>query len=98
MGLRDDVAKILIPERELQARVAELAREIDAAYSDADRLLLVVEYTPDRFKLKTYGDRSFSSCAPRLWNSLPGFIRESDSTNVFKKNRKTYLFKVAFFK
>lgn len=41
MGLRDDVAKILIAERELQARVAELAREIDAAYSDADRLLLV---------------------------------------------------------
>jgi hypoxanthine phosphoribosyltransferase len=41
MGLRDDVAKILIAERELQARVAELGYEISAAYTDDDRLLLV---------------------------------------------------------
>ena len=41
MGLRDDVAKVLIPEEELQARIAELAREIDATYSEEDRPLLV---------------------------------------------------------
>ncbi len=41
MGLRDDVAKVLIPEDALQARVAELAREINATYTDADRPLLV---------------------------------------------------------
>ncbi len=41
MGLRDDVAKILISESEIQARVAELGREINAAYTDDDRLLLV---------------------------------------------------------
>jgi len=41
MGLRDDVAKILIPEQELQARVAELGRAINATYTDADRPLLV---------------------------------------------------------
>ena len=41
MGLRDDVAKTLISESELQARVAELGREINATYSDDDRPLLV---------------------------------------------------------
>ena len=41
MGLRDDVAKILIPEDVLQARIAELAQEINAVYTDEDRPLLV---------------------------------------------------------
>jgi hypoxanthine phosphoribosyltransferase len=41
MGLRDDVAKILISEQEIQARVRELGQQINAAYGDADRLLLV---------------------------------------------------------
>jgi hypoxanthine phosphoribosyltransferase len=41
MGLRDDVAKILIPDPELQARVADLGRAINATYTDDDRLLLV---------------------------------------------------------
>ncbi|HHN94015.1 MAG TPA: hypoxanthine phosphoribosyltransferase [Anaerolineae bacterium] len=39
--MRDDVAKVLISESEIQARVAELGREINAAYTDDDRLLLV---------------------------------------------------------
>ncbi len=41
MGLRDDVAKILIPEDVLQARIAELAQKINAVYTDEDRPLLV---------------------------------------------------------
>jgi hypoxanthine phosphoribosyltransferase len=41
MGLRDDVAKTLISESELQARVAQLGREINATYTDDDRPLLV---------------------------------------------------------
>lgn len=41
MGLRDNVAKVLIPEQELQARVAELGRGINATYTDDDRPLLV---------------------------------------------------------
>jgi len=39
--MRDDVAKILISEQEIQARVRELGRQINAAYGDGDRLLLV---------------------------------------------------------
>ncbi len=41
MGLRDDVAKQLIPEEELQDRILVLAREIEASYSDEDPPLLV---------------------------------------------------------
>jgi hypoxanthine phosphoribosyltransferase len=41
MGLRDDVAKVLISERELQARIAELGQEINATYTDTDRPLLI---------------------------------------------------------
>lgn len=41
MGLRDDIAKVLIPERDLQARVAELAQAINGTYGDDDRPLLV---------------------------------------------------------
>jgi hypoxanthine phosphoribosyltransferase len=41
MGMRDDIAKVLIPERELRARVGELGRAINATYTEADRPLLV---------------------------------------------------------
>jgi hypothetical protein len=46
--------------------------------------------------LKTYGDRAFCVAGPTLWNSLPIKIRNSPSVDVFKKNLKTHLFKIAF--
>ena len=45
-------------------------------------------------KMRTYGDRSFAVCAPRLWNSLPLSIRRSSSVDIFKNVLKTYLFKM----
>jgi len=41
MGLRDDIAKVLISEEKLQARVAELGQAVNGMYDDADRPLLV---------------------------------------------------------
>jgi len=41
MGLRDDIAKVLVPEPELQKRIAELGQAINATYRDEDRLLLI---------------------------------------------------------
>ena len=41
---------------------------------------------------KTYRDKAFSVCAPKLWNSLPLDLRKSSSLTVFKKGLKTYLF------
>ena len=41
-------------------------------------------------------DRSFYAAAPTLWNSLPLHIREITSLSVFKKQRKTYFFNIAY--
>ena len=57
----------------------------------SDKLLLK---TPKTFSL--YGDRTFSSGAPRLWNSLPMDIRSCISINIFKNRLKTYLFQTAY--
>ena len=46
--------------------------------------------------LKTYGDRAFSVCAPKLWNCLPSYIRRRSSVSTFKSSLKTYLFKRYF--
>ena len=45
-------------------------------------------------KSKTYGDRSFAVCAPKLWNRLPYSLRKAPCISTFKKDLKTYLFKL----
>ena len=45
---------------------------------------------------KTFGERSFSNAAPEVWNKLPEYIKSSQSTAIFKKNLKTYLFCCSF--
>ncbi|XP_059188467.1 uncharacterized protein LOC131971162 [Centropristis striata] len=71
---------------------------------------LLQEYTPSRSlrsssagllitptsRLSTMGARSFSCSAPRLWNSLPPHIRQSDTITTFKSQLKTHLFKLAY--
>ena len=67
---------------------------------------LIVKYTPNRAlrsssknllvvppsRTKGYGDRAFSICGPKLWNSLPDSLRHETKLEHFKKNLKTYLF------
>ena len=43
-------------------------------------------------KTKTYGDRAFSVCAPKIWNTIPLEIRQSSSVLLFKKKLKTFFF------
>ena len=43
-------------------------------------------------KTKTYGDRAFSVCAPKIWNIVPFEIRRSSTVLLFKKKLKTFLF------
>ncbi len=50
-----------------------------------------------RIRLTTMGARSYSYAAPRLWNSLPLDIRNSDCLLTFKTRLKTYIFRQAFF-
>ena len=49
-----------------------------------------------RKKLKSYGDRSFSTAGPKLWNTLPKEMRQITSLESFKSRLKTYLFTEAF--
>ena len=45
-----------------------------------------------KFRTKNYGCRAFSICAPILWNDLPLYIRNAQSTETFKEKLKTFLF------
>jgi hypothetical protein len=47
-------------------------------------------------KLQTYGLNAFSVATPTLWNKLPSHITTSKSLNLFRKNVKTFLFKLYF--
>ncbi|XP_074476551.1 uncharacterized protein LOC141758790 [Sebastes fasciatus] len=47
-------------------------------------------------KLRSFGDRAFSRAAPKLWNSLPNLIRDSDSLTTFQSRLKTHLFSSAY--
>jgi len=52
--------------------------------------------TVPRSRLRRSGDRAFSVAAPALWNVLPLSLKSSSSTDIFKKDLKTYLFHQAF--
>lgn len=49
-----------------------------------------------RTKTATFGDRSFSCAAPKLWNELPPYLHSIDSLVTFKTKLKSYLFKEAY--
>ena len=50
-----------------------------------------------RSKLKSYGDRRFSIAGPKLWNSIPASLRNTDSLNSFKKTLKDIFISPSFF-
>ena len=43
-----------------------------------------------------FGQRSFSSAAPVLWNSLPVHLKNESDLGAFKQNLKTHLFQLAY--
>ena len=45
-----------------------------------------------RVKTSTYGDRAFSSAAPKLWNSLPDHIKSKHTLTSFNLSPKTFFF------
>ena len=62
------------------------------------RLLCGSKYADTDFivpcnQCKTFGDRSFSYYASKLWNSLPMYIKQITQLDTFKKAVKTFLFK-----
>uniref|UniRef100_A0A3B1ISB8 Reverse transcriptase domain-containing protein n=1 Tax=Astyanax mexicanus TaxID=7994 RepID=A0A3B1ISB8_ASTMX len=69
-------------------QVAKPARNLRSSSS--------VQLTVPPARLVTMGSRAFSRSAPRLWNSLPPDLRNSDSLPLFKSKLKTHLFKIAY--
>ena len=43
-----------------------------------------------------FGSRAFRSAGPRTWNSLPDYVKRSQSYASFRSNLKTHLFSTAF--
>ena len=50
-----------------------------------------------RVRTQTYGDRRLDKTASTLWNNLPSETRNEQSLDIFKKNVKTYLFRIAYY-
>ena len=51
-----------------------------------------IQHVIPKTRTVKFGERSFSTIAPKLWNSLPAGIRGSKSVNVFKRSLKTHFF------
>ena len=66
----------------------QLARTLRSSSSN----LLIV---PNRVKTVT-ASRAFRVAAPTIWNTLPDFVKVSDSFYVFKRRLKCHLFDAAF--
>ena len=47
---------------------------------------------PRHIATSYYGERAFSTSAPKLWNALPQSIKNATSLTIFKKCLKTHLF------
>lgn len=60
--------------------------------SSRDDIILVVPNT----KRSTFASRSFSVTGPRLWNSLPLCIKQSNTLNQFQRLLKRHLFETTF--
>ena len=64
-------------------------------YALASNDSIMLEYPKGKF-LQSFGDRSFTVAAPKLWNELPKEIRDISSISVFKTCLKTHIFKLTF--
>ena len=49
-----------------------------------------------RSHLKLCGDLAFAITGPKLWNDLPMYLREIPSSDRFKTELKTHLFRKAY--
>ena len=97
-------------EARIKYKIACLCYQAVNAFGPAYLSELVHIYTPQRTlrsssdtltlckprTLKSYGERSFSSSAPSVWNSLPLSVRSADSYSAFRSSLKAHLFKEVF--
>lgn len=95
---RIDFKILLLTHKALNGKAPEYLSEKLISYAPSrnlrskDKQLLVVP----RVNLKTFGDRTFYHVAPKLWNTLPLDLRNVTSTDSFKRQLKTILFRQAY--
>uniref|UniRef100_A0A8C1MC95 Reverse transcriptase domain-containing protein n=1 Tax=Cyprinus carpio TaxID=7962 RepID=A0A8C1MC95_CYPCA len=95
---RVDFKIMMLTYKALHSLAPYYLSELLTSYTPTRRLrssqsnLLVVPQT----RLRSMGDRAFSSYAPVLWNSLPPDLRDTQGYDIFKGRLKTYFFKLAF--
>ena len=91
---RMELKELLFTYKAMQGLAPQYLSDLPEPYSplrslrSASKLLL----NSPSFNLRTYGYRSFSVCAPRLWNSLRVYIKSSSSVDILRKRIKTYLY------
>ena len=78
----------------IQSKAPSYLSSLVSSYDPPRRLRSSSTYLLNvpRVNTKTYGERSFTYAAPRVWNSLPLSIRQIKGLNQFKSELKTHLF------
>ena len=49
-----------------------------------------------RTRCKSFGDKAFSTAAPKLWNKLPLKLQNCNTVSDFSKQLKSHLFEIAY--
>jgi hypothetical protein len=81
----------------IHGHAPEYLSELITPYDCTRTLRSAEQHLLTEFRTTTkFGDRAFVNCAPKLWNSLPFHIKNTNSFSLFKKYLKTYFFELAF--
>ena len=85
---------LLFTYKAMQGLAPQYLSDLLEPYSPLRSLRSAPKLLPNSlsFYLRTYGYKSFSVCAPRLWDSLRVYIKSSSSVDILRKRLKTYLF------
>ena len=87
------IAKTLDPRQLFYMTNAIKLYEIKKSYKNTTHNLRQTKQLTVPHMTKTIGQRSSFYLGPKIFNSLPSEIKESQSISVFKKNCKNYLLK-----
>ena len=98
LSFRIDFKILLLVFKALNGQAPTYIRDLllpykpDRCLRSAGTALLMVP----RSCLVTKGDQTFAVCAPQLWNSLPGDLRQVSSMASLKSFLKTHFYRLAF--
>ena len=92
----------LLTYKAMRNGVPKYLRDCLVPYAEATSINISIRHAEDPHRLfemganHMIGDRTFRYAAPRLYNSLPFDVKESQNASVFKKKLKTHLFEKCY--